>query len=79
MMDGPCVVTIHQNLIDFHHANVAYPLCVSGDANAEDIDKAMKLGAGYPMGPIELIDYVGLDVTKFIMDGTPRCFAMVSL
>lgn len=29
----------------------------------------MKLGAGYPMGPIELIDYVGLDVTKFIMDG----------
>lgn len=30
----------------------------------------MKLGAGYPMGPFELIDYVGLDTTKFIMDGT---------
>ncbi len=29
----------------------------------------MKLGAGYPMGPIELQDYVGLDVSKFILDG----------
>ncbi|KAK6042058.1 3-hydroxyacyl-CoA dehydrogenase protein [Cooperia oncophora] len=29
----------------------------------------MKLGAGYPMGPFELCDYVGLDTTKFIMDG----------
>lgn len=41
-----------------------------GDASKEDIDIAMKLGAGYPMGPFELLDYVGLDTTKFIMDGT---------
>lgn len=41
----------------------------TGDASARDIDKAMKLGAGYPMGPIELMDYVGLDVTKFVLDG----------
>jgi 3-hydroxyacyl-CoA dehydrogenase len=40
-----------------------------GDATARDIDTAMKLGAGYPMGPFELADYVGLDVTKFIIDG----------
>ncbi|KAG1695318.1 Hydroxyacyl-coenzyme A dehydrogenase, mitochondrial [Nymphon striatum] len=40
-----------------------------GDASAKDIDTAMKLGAGYPMGPFELTDYVGLDTTKFIMDG----------
>ncbi|CEF61289.1 Hydroxyacyl-coenzyme A dehydrogenase,mitochondrial [Strongyloides ratti] len=40
-----------------------------GDASKEDIDIAMKLGAGYPMGPFELIDYVGLDTAKFIMDG----------
>ncbi|XP_008575068.1 PREDICTED: hydroxyacyl-coenzyme A dehydrogenase, mitochondrial isoform X2 [Galeopterus variegatus] len=40
-----------------------------GDASKEDIDIAMKLGAGYPMGPFELLDYVGLDTTKFIMDG----------
>lgn len=30
---------------------------------------AMKLGAGYPMGPFELLDYVGLDTSKFIIDG----------
>lgn len=29
----------------------------------------MKLGAGYPMGPLELADFVGLDTLKFIMDG----------
>uniref|UniRef100_A0A8C8Z4K6 Hydroxyacyl-coenzyme A dehydrogenase, mitochondrial n=1 Tax=Prolemur simus TaxID=1328070 RepID=A0A8C8Z4K6_PROSS len=40
-----------------------------GDASKEDIDVAMKLGAGYPMGPFELLDYVGLDTTKFIVDG----------
>ncbi|XP_054710675.1 hydroxyacyl-coenzyme A dehydrogenase, mitochondrial-like [Uloborus diversus] len=40
-----------------------------GDASAKDIDIAMKLGAGYPMGPFELLDYVGLDTTKFILDG----------
>ncbi|KLT41306.1 hypothetical protein CC85DRAFT_286622 [Cutaneotrichosporon oleaginosum] len=37
-----------------------------GDATAEDIDIAMKLGAGYPMGPFELYDYVGNDVTEFV-------------
>ncbi|XP_072478599.1 hydroxyacyl-coenzyme A dehydrogenase, mitochondrial [Notamacropus eugenii] len=40
-----------------------------GDASKEDIDIAMKLGSGYPMGPFELLDYVGLDTTKFIVDG----------
>lgn len=40
-----------------------------GDASAKDIDIAMKLGAGYPMGPLELSDYVGLDTMKFILDG----------
>lgn len=40
-----------------------------GDASAEDIDIAMKLGAGYPMGPIELADYVGLDTTYNILKG----------
>jgi len=40
-----------------------------GDASAKDVDVAMKLGAGHPMGPFELADYVGLDTNKFIMDG----------
>lgn len=41
----------------------------AGHASKEDIDTGMKLGAGYPMGPFELSDYVGLDTIKFIMDG----------
>ena len=40
-----------------------------GDATPQDIDTAMKLGAGYPMGPFELADFVGLDTLKFISDG----------
>lgn len=40
-----------------------------GDATIKDVDAAMKLGAGYPMGPFELADYVGLDTMKFILDG----------
>ncbi|CAF3552724.1 unnamed protein product [Rotaria socialis] len=45
-----------------------------GDATAEDIDTAMKLGAGYPMGPIELLDYVGLDTSKYIVDGWKKLY-----
>ncbi|XP_078259788.1 hydroxyacyl-coenzyme A dehydrogenase, mitochondrial [Rhinoraja longicauda] len=40
-----------------------------GHGSKEDIDVAMKLGAGYPMGPFELLDYVGLDTCTFIIDG----------
>ncbi|XP_066994539.2 hydroxyacyl-coenzyme A dehydrogenase, mitochondrial [Anabrus simplex] len=45
-----------------------------GDASAKDIDTAMKLGAGYPMGPIELADYTGLDTNAFIMEGWHKKF-----
>lgn len=45
-----------------------------GDATVQDIDTAMKLGAGYPMGPFELLDYVGLDTHKFIADGWHKKF-----
>ena len=34
----------------------------AGHASAEDIDEAMKLGAGHPMGPLTLSDMIGLDV-----------------
>ena len=40
-----------------------------GDATKEDIDTAMQFGCGYPMGPITLTDYVGLDTTLFILEG----------
>lgn len=39
-----------------------------GVATVEDVDIAMKLGAGHPMGPFTLIDSVGIDVTKLIAD-----------
>lgn len=40
----------------------------SGVASAEDIDKAMVLGYGHPMGPLKLTDLVGLDVRMAIAD-----------
>lgn len=40
-----------------------------GDASKEDIDTAMKLGAGHPMGPITLADFVGLDTCLAILQG----------
>ena len=39
-----------------------------GLASKEDIDKGMKLGCGYPMGPLELLDFVGLDTTYYISE-----------
>ena len=40
----------------------------AGVASAEDIDKAMTLGYGFPMGPLELTDLVGLDVRLSIAE-----------
>jgi 3-hydroxybutyryl-CoA dehydrogenase len=40
----------------------------SGVATPEDIDKAIKLGLNWPMGPLTLLDYVGLDTTLAITE-----------
>jgi 3-hydroxybutyryl-CoA dehydrogenase len=40
----------------------------NGQASRDDIDNAMKLGCGYPMGPFTLLDYVGLDTTLWAAD-----------
>jgi len=44
--------------------NEATWLVASGVASPEDVDKAMKLGANHPMGPLELLDLIGLDVHR---------------
>jgi 3-hydroxyacyl-CoA dehydrogenase len=39
------------------------------DASVHDIDVSMQLGAGHPMGPLHLSDYIGLDTCLFIVEG----------
>jgi len=39
-----------------------------GFASVADVDKAMQLGCGYPMGPLTLLDFVGLDTTYHIAE-----------
>jgi len=51
------------------YLNESIKLFEKGVASKEDIDIAMKLGCGYPMGPFELLDYVGLDTSYYILDG----------
>ena len=46
----------------------AVRLLEAGVATKEDIDAGMKLGCGMPMGPIELLDFVGLDTTLSIAE-----------
>jgi len=43
-----------------------------GLASIEDIDTAMKLGCNFPMGPFELLDYVGLDTAQAILEVMAR-------
>ena len=46
----------------------AAQMVLEGTASAEDIDTAMKLGAGHPMGPCELADFGGFDVIQMAQD-----------
>lgn len=57
----------------------AIRLVERGHATKEDVDTAMRLGAGYPMGPFALADYVGLDTNQFILDGWHRAYPEESL
>lgn len=66
---SPCTTCVYLVLFPSFWLIFAALLSSWGHGSKEDIDIAMKLGAGYPMGPFELSDYVGLDVIKFIMDG----------
>lgn len=48
--------------------NEAVYLLMEGVASAEDIDKAMQLGANHPIGPLALADLIGLDVCLAVME-----------
>ncbi|GAA3277880.1 3-hydroxyacyl-CoA dehydrogenase family protein [Dactylosporangium vinaceum] len=50
------------NALLFPYLNDAVKMVEASYSTADDIDAAMKLGCGYPMGPFELLDVVGLDV-----------------
>ena len=56
------------NALLFPYLNDAVKMLASHYATAEEIDKAMTLGCGHPMGPFALIDIVGLDVTLAIIE-----------
>ena len=49
--------------------SAALAMVERGDATVADVDAAMMLGAGHPMGPIQLADYVGLDTCHSILAG----------
>jgi 3-hydroxybutyryl-CoA dehydrogenase len=54
------------NALLFPYLNDAVRMLEAHYATADDIDAAMKVGCGYPMGPFELLDVVGLDVSLAI-------------
>lgn len=56
------------NALLFPYLNDAVRMLESHYATSEEIDTAMKLGCGHPMGPFELMDVVGLDVTLAIIE-----------
>jgi 3-hydroxybutyryl-CoA dehydrogenase len=56
------------NLLLIPFLTHAVRLYESGFATREDIDEGMRLGCGHPMGPLQLLDYIGLDTALFVCD-----------
>ncbi len=56
------------NALLFGYLNHAVSMLESRYATREDIDAAMRLGCGYPMGPLALLDLIGLDTAYEILD-----------
>ncbi|MEV6751694.1 3-hydroxyacyl-CoA dehydrogenase family protein [Streptomyces sp. NPDC051214] len=73
-MDRPGFIV---NALLFPYLNGAVRLAESHYATVDDIDAVMKLGFGYPLGPFELLDVIGLDISLSIQhilhaaDGNP--------
>ena len=62
------------NALLFPYLNDAIRMLAANYASADDMDVAMKKGCGYPMGPFELLDVVGLDVSLAIQQTLYREF-----
>jgi len=56
------------NRIMIPHMLEAINIVQEGVATKEDVDKAVKLGLNYPMGPFELMDLTGVDICKYVAD-----------
>ncbi|MEO6987022.1 MAG: 3-hydroxybutyryl-CoA dehydrogenase [Aquihabitans sp.] len=63
------------NALLFPYLNNAVRMLENGTASREDIDTAMKGGCNFPMGPLALIDLVGLDTSLSILDALYAEFA----
>ena len=73
------------NALLFGYLNHAVSMYETRYATREDIDAAMRLGCGYPMGPLALLDLIGLDTALAILDALyaetrdPGCAAAATL
>ena len=56
------------NLLLFPYLNQAVEMVETGYATKEDVDAAMQLGTGHPIGPLALVDLIGIDSTNSIME-----------
>jgi 3-hydroxybutyryl-CoA dehydrogenase len=56
------------NRLMIPHMIEAVKLVEEGVASKEDVDKAIKMGLNYPMGPFELMDFTGIDICKYVAD-----------
>jgi 3-hydroxybutyryl-CoA dehydrogenase len=64
------------NLLLIPFLNNAVRLYESGFATKDDIDEGMRLGCGHPMGPLQLLDYIGLDTALFVCDALYEEYAI---
>lgn len=63
--ESPGFVTTRINALI---GNEAFYILQEGIASAQDIDKALKMGLNHPMGPFELVDFVGLDTRLSVLN-----------
>ncbi|HOX31142.1 MAG TPA: 3-hydroxyacyl-CoA dehydrogenase family protein [Spirochaetales bacterium] len=68
IIELPCIQGFVVNRLLFAYLNHAMNYVASEKVAVQDVDDAMKLGTNAPMGPFELMDYIGIDVTLQILN-----------